>query len=320
MKNVIRMMCLVVIVAGLGSAASAVTIETVRVGNAGNVGEQTQAGLTTYFGGVAYEYNIGKYEVTAGQYTEFLNAVAATDTHGLYYYLMGFPDGIQRTGSSGSYSYSVSGGYANRPANYVSWGDAARFANWLHNGQPTGAQGPGTTEDGAYDLIGASVWTVSRELDWKWAITSEDEWYKAAYYDPSLNSGAGGYYDYPTGSDTVPTGESPPGGANSANFGMAANGPTDVGAYTSSDSPYGTFDQSGNLWEWNETIMSGPYRGVRGGSFQDSEQSHVSNRAYNTTTNEFGSLGFRVSQVPEPATMAVLTLGGLAVLRRRRKR
>ena len=35
-------------------------------------------------GSVGYNYNIGKYEVTAGQYTEFLNAVARTDTYGLY--------------------------------------------------------------------------------------------------------------------------------------------------------------------------------------------------------------------------------------------
>ena len=47
---------------------------------------------------------------------------------------------IQRSGSSGSYTYSVAADWANRPVNYVSWGDAARFANWLHNGQPTGAR------------------------------------------------------------------------------------------------------------------------------------------------------------------------------------
>ena len=36
------------------------------------------------FGAVGYAYSIGKYEVTVGQYTAFLNAVAATDTYGLY--------------------------------------------------------------------------------------------------------------------------------------------------------------------------------------------------------------------------------------------
>ena len=30
--------------------------------------------------------------------------------------------------------------WANRPVNYVNFWDAARFANWLHNGQPVGPQ------------------------------------------------------------------------------------------------------------------------------------------------------------------------------------
>ena len=59
-------------------AAQAVVIDTVPVGNAGNAAD------TTGYGSVAYTYNIGKYEVTAGQYTAFLNAVAATDTYALY--------------------------------------------------------------------------------------------------------------------------------------------------------------------------------------------------------------------------------------------
>jgi formylglycine-generating enzyme required for sulfatase activity len=108
------------------------------------------------------------------------------------------PCKIQQTGSSGSFSYSVAEEYANRPVNYVSWGDAARFANWLHNGQPTGAQDLSTTEDGAYYLNGAggremsditepnyhesglALLAVTREADWKWAIPTDDEWYKAA--------------------------------------------------------------------------------------------------------------------------------------------
>jgi hypothetical protein len=41
------------------------------------------------------------------------------------------------------------------PVNRVTWFDAARFANWMSNGQPTGAQTPRTTENGAYDLTRA---------------------------------------------------------------------------------------------------------------------------------------------------------------------
>ncbi|HUU94516.1 MAG TPA: hypothetical protein VM487_02165, partial [Phycisphaerae bacterium] len=64
---------------------------------------------------------------------------------------------IQRGGSSGSYTYSVASDWANRPVNFVSWGDAARFANWLTNGQPTGVQGLLTTENGSYYLNGVNT-------------------------------------------------------------------------------------------------------------------------------------------------------------------
>ena len=97
---------------------------------------------------------MGKYDVTASQYTAFLNAVAATDTYGLYNTYMNSrrePNlrDSARGGLSGSFTYSVNRN-GNYPVNYVSWGDAARFCNWLQNGQPTGAEGNGTTETGIY--------------------------------------------------------------------------------------------------------------------------------------------------------------------------
>jgi hypothetical protein len=159
---------IMLLAAGVGQAA--ITIETVPVGDPGNAGEVSGAGAGGFgssriCGAVAYAYNIGKYEVTAGQYTAFLNAVAKADTYGLYNTLMdmdvsGWPYlcacNIKRTGSPGSFAYSVASDYANRPVNFVSWGDAARFANWLTHGQPTGAQDASTTEDGSYYLNGAT--------------------------------------------------------------------------------------------------------------------------------------------------------------------
>ncbi len=74
----------------VGAAGSAnVVIDTVPVGNPGNAGELSGSGAGGFgpdriCGSVGYTYNVGKYEVTAGQYTEFLNAVARTDTYGLY--------------------------------------------------------------------------------------------------------------------------------------------------------------------------------------------------------------------------------------------
>jgi len=71
----------------LASAVTAqaltVTLDMVPVGNAGNAAD------TSGYGAVGYNYNIGKYDVTLGQYTAFLNAVAKTDTYGLYNSYMG---------------------------------------------------------------------------------------------------------------------------------------------------------------------------------------------------------------------------------------
>ena len=119
------------------------------------------------------------------------------------------------SGSSGSYSYSVAADWADRPVNYVSWGDAARFTNWLHNGQPSGAQGDGTTEDGAYDLNGATsdseLMAITRESDAAWLIPTENQWYKAAYHK---NDGVtANYWDYATQADdpNVPNNGNPGG-------------------------------------------------------------------------------------------------------------
>ena len=129
--------------------AQAVTMDWVTVGNPGNAADDTG------YGAVTYTYQIGKYEVTNAQYAEFLNAVAATDTNDLYNTEHGqrATAGASRAAAArGSYTYSAIGGREDMPVNYVSCWDSLRFANWLHNGQPAGAQDSTTTEDGAYTL------------------------------------------------------------------------------------------------------------------------------------------------------------------------
>jgi formylglycine-generating enzyme required for sulfatase activity len=289
--------------------ASAVTIDWVTVGDPGNTCDTQTEGC---FGAVAYQYRIGKFEVTNAQYTEFLNAVAATDTNALYNTSMGSGfGGITRSGSSGSFSYSAIVGREDMPVNFVSFWDATRFANWLHNGQPTGAQDNTTTEDGAYTLTptGIANNTVTRNAGAEVFVTSEDEWYKAAYYD----TGSTSYFDYPAGSDTQTTCATPGATANTANCFPAGGDVTDVGSYTGAASPNGTFDQGGNVTEWNEAILLALARGARGGDFlRDPEFLAASKQELATPESELSQVGFRVAS-PLPSVPALGPIGLLLV-------
>ena len=91
--------------------AGAVEIEWVSVGDPGNAPDTAtncagpNAGGAQDCGSVAGAYRISKYEVTNAQYVEFLNAIAANDTYGLYDPIMAIGrGGITRSGSPGSYA------------------------------------------------------------------------------------------------------------------------------------------------------------------------------------------------------------------------
>lgn len=331
---------------------SAININTVPINNPGNQADM-RYNLDVDpngIGAVANPFRMGETEVTNTQYAAFLNAVAAADPYGLYNPSMGSQTfgGINRSGAAGSFTYSVKNttvvantlyaySFDNKPVVYVSSADAMRFANWLHNAQPTGPEGPNTTETGAYTLNGAiteaALAAVTRRAGARWWLPNEDEWYKAAYHK---NDGiTGNYWDYPTRSDSNhPPNDNPPSSddGHSANYyyNFALGGSeyplTGAGAYALSGSPYGTFDQGGNVFEWNETISTlagGSNRGMRGGSFSgfnsapNSQYLHASWGAfsYPPQLNESEQLGFRVASaaVPEPTTtgMAILAFAML---------
>jgi len=301
--------------AGASTALGTITIPTVPVGNAGNAADSTPNGP---FGSVAYAYNIGSTEVTNAQYAEFLNAVAYDDTNSLYSTGMagGF-GGITRSGFIGAFTYATVPGRQNNPVNFVSFWDSARFANWLHNGQPTGPQSNGTTEDGAYMLTagGIAANTVTRNAGWQWAVTSSNEWFKAAYHQPAAQGGdSDNYWLYPTSSNTAPTGAQ-------ANYVPAAIGDTTaVASYAANF--YGAFDMAGNVYEWSDTILAPPVRGpLWGGAFDNVAGWLTPANAYAPPPlTEREQVGFRVSQVPGPSTVALggLAIGGVMAGRRRR--
>jgi len=284
-----------------------VEFDWATVGNTHNANDIDEGGI----GRVDYEYRISKHEVTNAQYAEFLGKVASADPNGLFNASMD----ITQSGVSGGFTYAVNAGFEDHPVNYVSFFDAMRFVNWLDNGQ-----GSGGTESGVYS-IGTGANEV-RAPDATYFLPSDSEWYKAAYYDPTLNNGAGGYWKYPTRSNTQPTSETPPGGVNSANLLNSGVGDTaGVGSYPDATSFYGAFDMAGNVWEWNEEIGgSHPFRRYRGASWVDHVAFTASVSHLNSGPASAASyLGFRVATVPEPCSMLIVSLGMLGLLKRKRR-
>ncbi len=304
--------------------ADFVDFEWVMIGNPDNVADTHGNG----YGSVDYIYRIGKHEVTNQQYAAFLNAVARTDARGLFDLEMQNTTvgGILRSGASGSYSYSVKSSverytYHDKPVVWLNYFDAMRFANWAHNGMPIGDLNRDTTEDGAYDLsLGEDAVRKAGARFW---IPSEDEWYKAAYYNPRLNA----YYDYATGSDIVPDNNDVPNDTgNSANYynngwstGDLAYPLTPVGGYGLSASPYGTYDQAGSVWEWTDSLL-GSERIIKGGSWNDNPGSLIaSSRQFYDINFHNEHVGFRLASIPEPSSLLLLSIAaGLSLTRRRR--
>jgi formylglycine-generating enzyme len=289
---------------GVSTASAQITIPTVPVGNPGN------AAGTIGLGSVAYTYNIGQTEVTNAQYAAFLNAKAADDQFNLYNTDMaGSFGGITRSGSAGSFTYSTVAGRENNPVTFVSFWDATRFANWLHNGQ-----GSGDTETGAYTLTPDTIAsnTVTRNAGWQWAVTSGNEWFKAAYHQPASAGGdSDDYWSYPTSSNTITIAQ-----ANYVDNGI--NNTTPVGSYAANY--YGTFDMAGNVWEWTDLIApQSSRRSIWGGSFSNQSTNFlIGNRIVGLPSFEGFNTGFRVSQIPGPGSAALLVIGGLAAAHRRR--
>jgi formylglycine-generating enzyme required for sulfatase activity len=182
---------------------------------------------TNGYGSVSYSYKINKYPVTNCEYVEFLNAVAKTDTNGLYNEYMSGPccGGLIRSGTNGNYSYSIKNNYENKPVGWITWYMAARYCNWLHNNKPSGSQDSSTTENGSYDLSSAPPVVPSKNTGAKYYIPTEDEWYKAAFYKGNgLNSG---YWTYATQSNSAPLSVT----ANSSGDGIINGDPANISDY-----------------------------------------------------------------------------------------
>lgn len=333
-----------------------VTFDWVVVGDPGNAPDTLimdkgpVADMTSGYGAVDYTFRISKTHVTNSQYVQFLNAVdpqgneanpLLNNSGGIYNFNMTMVDtttplglahqgGIDFDGSAPAGSkYSAKAGQENFPAIWINWNSAARFVNWLSNGQ-----GSGDTESGVYNNISSSSSepVPFRQPGATIFLPSEDEFYKAAYYDPTKNNGAGGYWQYGTRSDTPPLSEAPAGGSNSANYPIDAglldhpSGDlfwqnnnmtfdkslvhlTEVGAYTNATSYYGLYDVDGLVYQWTDDGRQRAGAGTydfpvyRGGSWANNEE--FVGAAYRNLYSfahvaSYANFGFRVaSLVPE---------------------
>jgi len=185
-------------------------------------------------GGVDYRYGIGQLEVTIDQWVTFLNTVDPTGKRprGLYdpsESSAAWPKYGQitldpRAGRGRHYSAAFPQ-WLNKPYGFANFPRAARFANAVENGRilsrrTVPADGftyteyrirlSRRTQNGMYDLGREARTGATRSSRAGFVIPSQDEWIKAAYFDPK-GGGTHSYWKYPTnagvfgdGTDTAP--------------------------------------------------------------------------------------------------------------------
>ena len=317
-----------VVTFGGSGAGQSFQMDFVSIGNPGNAADTT--GVPNPAGRVDRTYDINTFEVSRAMITAY-NANSG---------VVGIT--MQDMSASGS---NNGGNGVDRPATGITWNEAARFVNWLNIQKGFAPAYKYTNNAVATNL---TPWTAADTLDYdasnpyrskrsNFFLPSFNEWYKAAYYDPSANGGLGGYWDYANGSNTAPTAVAGGTTENTAVYGQtAAQGPADV-KNAGGLSPYRVMGLGGNVFEWEESSMdlanssgSSP-RAFRGGDWVNPialTSSYRGNSDIFLPSLEDNEVGFRVASynsdavVPEPSMMVigmVFGLGGLAAKRRLKK-
>lgn len=181
-----------------------------------------QDGFSPGYGRVNKKYWIGKYPVTNGEYAAYLNhinSIADDDTMNAFYNPaidennLRMAVGIDRHEEMDIFpgihflQYAPVDGMEDHPVVGITWMQAARYCNWLHNMSMDWHDI--NTNDGAYDMS-LPVQTMPRKSDARYFLPNENEWYKAAYYGKYIVSAgwpaqtAFKYFEYPTGFDDPP--------------------------------------------------------------------------------------------------------------------
>ena len=281
-----------------GTSGNEFTVDFVNIGNTGNAAD------TTTYGAVPYEYRAGVNEISQ--------------------------NAITKATASGMSNVTAGAWIANQPAADIDWYEAAAFVNFLNTSTGNTAAYDLTFSNGSWSMAlwsSEQAWTAGgtnlyRNKNAFYFLPSENEWYKAAYY----NAAGTNYFLYPTASSSVPTAVASGTNAGTAVYNNAASVPAIVES-AGGLSPYGTMGQGGNVYEWNESAFAGTNsssseaRAVRGGDFLNTELNLRSSfRSFLDPTFEDGGIGFRVASVPEPSTYALLFMAGAGWLLWRRRR
>jgi hypothetical protein len=269
--------------AAASGGGAVLTLKTVKVGAPGNpsVGilpftdaiypsckeapQESKECLTV--GGVKYRYGIGQLEVTVQQWVTFLNAADPTgkDPHHLY----SASESSSAWPKFGQINFSSSAGkgkhysvaspeWADKPYGFANFLRVARFVNSLYNGTLLAkhASSEGAfkyvtyrvrlskqTESGMYEMAGNRVKGATRTHNSGFVVPSQDEWIKAAYFDPN-GGGTYSYWKYPTnpgvfgdGSATAPS----PTTLNSANGDVTNAATQPLATYHASNVPAPTW-------------------------------------------------------------------------------
>ena len=290
-----------------GSGTNTFAIDFVGIGNTGNAGDtRTNVGSLGY-GAVPYEYRMGAYEITQNAITKATSLGMMNVTAGRY--------------------------AGDRPAANISWYEAAAFVNFLNTNSGKTAAYKLTLSISSWSMAlwsSEQAWTAGgtnlyRNKDAFYFLPSENEWYKAAFYNP----GGSNYFLYATGSDSAPTAVASGTDAGTAVYGQPwPQGPTNMNL-SGGLSPYLTMGQNGNVTEWMESSFNGSnnsvsaVRIIRGGLWNNPEDNlRSTDRGFTLApTDESSAVGFRVASVPEPSTaLLVLMAGGAWLLWKRSRR
>jgi hypothetical protein len=287
-----------------GSGDNTFEIDFVTVGNPGNPPDTT--GNPNPAGSVPYVYRIGMYEISR----DIVETASAAGNLGITLDPMDFISGILGDGPR-----------PDMPATGVSWNEAVRFVNWLNTSEGFSPAYKFSTDpgDGGYDANenilpwqkgdpGFNGANRFRNKLARYVLSSADEWYKAAYYDPNASDGAGWYWDYPTGSDVKPTAVASGSDPETAVYSqLIKQGPSNINE-AGGLSRYGVMGLGGNVWEWHETEIDlvndnvSSLRVLRGGFWgNDSGYLSASHRSHAGPSFEGIDSGFRVTSIPELA-------------------